>query len=323
MKTVAILSNYINTLVIPPLYIFPHQKLTRMFRDSWIELRRVSIHSFDKEKWVFLDYVDMDKEGNFVTFHEEYRPDVIWNRSWDNWHFYTYNIFEKAWIPIFPSSKVIWIDSDKYEMFLFLEKYQPISLLLKDFFESETSRNKLGEKLVLKPIRSFWWHGIEFYTQQELLENANKYIWLESLYVVQEFKDFSKWIPWLTSNNHDIRLVYIWWKYSHTTMRMPAKWWLKSNVWSGWSKRFLYEQEIPKALFSLGENVLKDLDLSDNSILSIDFWYVLDEDRWYVFEINSSPWVYFCADDEKMANDFYNAYFVDLINFFNTKYFNN
>jgi len=46
-------------------------------------------------------------------------------------------------------------------------------------------------------------------------------------------------------------------------------------------------------LFPLAEDVLRDLDLGNNSILSIDFGYVLDENRWYVFEINSSPGVYF------------------------------
>lgn len=62
---------------------------------------------------------------------------------------------EKAGIPVFPSAKIFAIDGDKYEMSLFLKKYQPKALLLKDFFESETGRKRLQDRVVLKPIRSF------------------------------------------------------------------------------------------------------------------------------------------------------------------------
>lgn len=320
MKKVAILSNYIDTFKFSSSILPAYQELTNFFKKNGIELRRVSMHSFDKQKWVFLDYVDMDENGQFVTFKEEYRPDVIWNRSWD-WQVYAYDLMEKAWIPVFPNSKVFAIDGDKYEMSLFLRKFQPHSILLKDFFESENGRNKFGDKVVLKPIRSFSWHGIEFYTQQELLDNTDKYFWLGSLFIVQDFKDFSKGAPGVTTWIHDIRLVYIWWKYSHATMRTPAEWSLKSNVWSWGSEILLEDSIIPSSIFPLAEEVLKDLDLGYDSMLSIDFGYVADEDRFYVFEINSSPWVYLWSDDKNMSRMFYDKYFTDVIKCINFNYF--
>lgn len=320
MKKVAILSNYVDSFEFSPDALSAYQELTRTFHKHGIELKRVSMHSFDSEAEIFRDYVDMDRDGRFQIFYESYRPDVIWNRSWDG-YVYAYDLMEKAGIPVFPSVKIFAIDGDKYEMSLFLKKYQPKALLLKDFFESEKGRARLQDRVVLKPIRSFSWHGIEFYTQQELLENKKRYFWLGSLYIVQEFKDFSKGVPGITSGVHDVRLVYIGGRFSHATMRIPAEWSLKSNVWSGWSEVYLEKEQIPELLFSLTEDVLKDLDLGTNSILSIDFGYVLDEDRWYVFEINSSPGVYFWSPDPEKCRKFYDAYFLDVIKFFQTQYF--
>jgi len=320
MKKVAILSNYKDSFEVSSDVLSAYQELTHVFRKHDIELRRVSMHSFDTEKKLFRDYVDMDDSGQFRIFHESYNPDVIWNRSWDG-YVYAYDLMEKAGISVFPSAKIFAIDGDKYEMSLFLQKYQPKALLLKDFFESKTSREELQNRVVLKPIRSFSWHGIEFYTQQELLNNKEKYFWLGSLYIVQDFKDFSKGIPGLTNGICDIRLVYIGGQFSHATMRIPAAWSLKSNVWSGWSELYLEKRQVPEMLFPLAEDVLRDLDLGNNSILSIDFGYVLDENRWYVFEINSSPGVYFWSSDPEQCRAFYDAYFLDVIHFFKSQYF--
>lgn len=320
MKKVAILSNYIDTFTLSDSKILAYQELTYMFRKHGIDLKRVSFHTFDKETWMFRDYVDMNESGKFQIFNELYKPDVIWNRSWDG-QLYFYNLMEKAGIPVFPSSKVVAIDSDKYEMYLFLWKYQATSALLADFLEHETVQNKLSDKIVIKPIRAFWWRGIEFYTQKELLGNRNKYLGLESLYIVQDFKDFSKGAPWIAEGIHDVRLTYIGWKFSHASVRMPAKWSLKSNLHSGWSEKFLEKNEVPEVLFSLAENIINDMELDENNILSIDFWYVLDENMWYLFEINFSPGIYFWSSNPAKSRVFYDAYFIDMINFFNSKYF--
>lgn len=81
MKKVAILSNYIDSFEFSPEALAAYQELTNTFRKHGIDLRRVSMHSFDKDTGTFCDYVDMDADGQFQIFHESYRPDVIWNRS--------------------------------------------------------------------------------------------------------------------------------------------------------------------------------------------------------------------------------------------------
>lgn len=91
MKKIAILSNYKDSFEVSSDVIPAYRELTYIFRKHDIELRRVSMHSFDAEKNIFRDYVDMDDNGKFRIFYEPYWPEVIWNRSWDG-YVYAYNL---------------------------------------------------------------------------------------------------------------------------------------------------------------------------------------------------------------------------------------
>lgn len=102
-------------------------------------------------------------------------------------------------MPVFPSRKLVTIANDKYEMYLFLKNYQPETTLLKMFFSSESLRKNFPEQLAIKPIRSNSGKGIEFFTKDELIANKERFEGLGSLYIVQEFKDFSKGFPGLVT----------------------------------------------------------------------------------------------------------------------------
>ncbi len=314
MKKVAILTNYRDTYLISDTLKLAFIELTRVFRDHGLDLKRVSIHSFDAENKRFLDYVDLDSGGEFKIFYEPFTPDIIWNRSEDNF------LYSSALLgdifPIFPSLKLISIASDKYETSLFLKKYQPHTLLLKDFLRSELPRENLSDRVVLKPIRSSSGKWITFPQKVELLKSKLDYVGLEWLYIVQEFKDFSRGIPWLVNWIHDVRLVYIGWFFSHSTIRTPAKWSMKSNVGSGGSESFLAKERVPRELFVLAEDVLRLLDIGTNNILSIDFWYVEDEKKWYVFEINHTPGVFFWDMGSELHQWFLETFFSDIANYF-------
>jgi len=315
MKKIAILANYRNSFSIAEEKKFSYSELTRIFREHWLDPRRVSIHSFDQEKWIFTDYVDVDEEGEFKVFHDEYKPDIIWNRS-NEGQLYFHTILRKSGYDIFPSSYISSIAWDKYEMYCFLKEFQPYTLLLKDFFTYPELRKNLSDRVVLKPIRSNSGKWILFPTQTELLEKKASYEGLESLFIVQEFLDFHEWVPWLVEGIHDVRLVYIGWKYSHATLRQPKKWWLKSNVWDGWIEKLLSKQQVPNMLLSIGDKIISKLSIEDNNIFSLDFGYVSSSGRWFLFELNQSPWIYLISEDQDEVNLFHQTYFWDLARYF-------
>jgi glutathione synthase/RimK-type ligase-like ATP-grasp enzyme len=309
MKKIAILSNYRDTFSVTEEKKFSYSELTRIFRENWLDLRRVSIHSFDQDKWVFTDYVDIDDNWEFKIFHEEYKPEIVWNRS-SEWLLYNHTLLKKFDYKIFPSSYLSTIASDKYEMYCFLKEFQPYTLLLKDFFVYPELRKKLSDRVVLKPIRSNSGKWIVFPTQTELLEKKQSYEGLESLFIVQEFLDFHEWVPWLVEWIHDVRLVYIGWKYSHATIRQPGFGWM--HVSWNWREIMLEDMCIPPELIKFANDIVVKLSISEEVIFSLDFGYSLSNYKWFLFELNHSPWVDFLSNDKIQMQVFHQAYFGDL-----------
>ncbi len=87
-------------------------------------------------------------------FYQTYKPEIVWNRSPSEGKLFAHEQIEKAGIHVFPSIRLTTIGSDKYEMYMYFQKYQPYSLLLKDFFFYSELREKCTDTVVLKPIRS-------------------------------------------------------------------------------------------------------------------------------------------------------------------------
>jgi glutathione synthase/RimK-type ligase-like ATP-grasp enzyme len=319
MKKIAILSNYQNSFSFSREQKFAYSELTRIFRENWLDLRRVSMHSFDRARWEFTDYIDIGIDGEFKIFHKEYRPDIVWNRSSEMTTFADC-ILREANIRFLSSSKLTSIESDKYEMYCFLKEFQPYTLLLKDFFTYPELRKNLSDRVVLKPIRSNSGKWILFPSQTELLEKKASYEGLESLFIVQEFLDFHEWVPWLVEGIHDVRLVYIGWKYSHATLRTPAKGSLKSNVWSGWVQVFLKDDLVPDILFEQAENAMNELGVNpEEDIISFDFWYVVSKNQWYLIEINVPPGLTMGEWRGELYQWFTQTYFPNLAHFFKSQ----
>jgi glutathione synthase/RimK-type ligase-like ATP-grasp enzyme len=200
------------------------------------------------------------------------------------------------------SQKVSIISNDKYENFLFLKKHQPKTYLLKTFFY-EHKKIHLYSKIVIKPIRASWGKWIELTTTEELMKNRDKFIGLEELFIVQEFKDFSKGYPWIVDWNHDIRLMFAGKNIIETTLRIPEKWNFKSNIWSWWTQSTLSKKLLPKELLNLSKKIYKELDLQWDDILSMDFAYCTIEKKRYLIEINAYPGTRYYQTDQKSLLD--------------------
>ncbi|MDD5769880.1 MAG: ATP-grasp domain-containing protein, partial [Candidatus Gracilibacteria bacterium] len=264
----------------------------------------------DKEKQCFTQYIDLDKNGNVIYINEDIKPDIIWFR-YSSGIVFNSELFSN--FTQVPSLKIISIAKNKYDMYLFLKDFTPKSYLLEDFFKKDVFES-FQEKLVLKPIDGNSGKGIEFLSKNELLEKKESLIGLEKLFIVQEFKDFSKGYDEKISGIHDVRLVFVGGKFSFSVVRNPASGSLKSNIGSGGSQFSLSKEEIPSELFETAKKALERLGVGSKDIISVDFAYCQDESKWYILEINFSPGIYFPEKDLK----FQNKYFNDLANFFNS-----
>jgi len=263
------------------------------FGKNNIELTRVSINKINNNN-EFTEYNIISNWGN-KTIKRIYKPDIIRSRRW----IWTFHKYEKLWInyDINPSMKISIISNDKYETYLFLKKYQPKTILLSSFL-SKKNKELLGDSVVIKPIRANWWKWIELTTPNSLYENRDKFLWLEELYIVQEFKDFSSWYKWIVKWCHDIRLMFAWKNIIEATLRIPKEWGFKSNIWSWWKQKPLKKELLPKELLALSKKIYKELNLKWDDIMSMDFAYCWKENKWYLIEINASPWTRYYQEDK-------------------------
>lgn len=309
MITLAILSNYIDEFHIDSKYLPAFLELGKAIEKRGIRVIRVSIYSYDRENANFRDYITLEPDGTFRKHHESIKPDIIWVRSEDAL-LSSYTLLEEHF-RVFPSKKIALLASNKYEQSVLLKEFQPKTALLHLFFSNPSIASSFGERIVLKPVQSSSGKGIEFFGKDELLSKKDAYYWLGYLYIVQEFIDFSGWCEGIAEGIHDVRLVYIGGNLSHSTLRQPKAGSLKSNVWAWWTEQFLSLDRIPGEVIQLADAIIHRLGIDEKNIFSLDFWYAREQHRWYLFEINHSPWVFL----EDLLDCFRETYAKNVANF--------
>ncbi len=264
-----------------------------------IELVRVSINHFSSKRKSFDEYAIFDAHGKAKTIKKEFIPDIIRSRRWA---FVTYKYDVLQDFSTVPSQKISTMSNDKFEIYKFAYKHQPLSCLLSTFFAKASLQEQFSDKILLKPIRANWGKWIVLTTPQDIIWKKDEYIWLEELFIVQEFKDFSKWYPWICTWIHDIRLMFAWKKIIETTLRTPKTWDFRSNIWSWWQQVPLPWDSLPKELLSLARKIYRSMNLSGNDIMSMDFSYCNPEKKRYLLEINASPGTrYYQTDKQKLS----------------------
>ena len=267
------------------------------FHKNNISLVRISMNKFNEKQQCFIEYNTLASTWKNITIKKKYTPDVIRNRK----SIAIRHKYEtcKNFL-IVPSEKIAVLGNDKFENYKFTEKYQPFTVLLSSFFCNTTIQKTFKNKIVVKPIRANWGKWIILTTVPELLKKRKKYHWLEELYIVQQFKDFSKGYPWICTGNHDVRFMFAGNKIIEITLRIPKKWDFRSNLWSGGTQKNLQKNRIPKELFSLSKKIYKELHLDGKDILSMDFAYCKKDKQRYLLEINASPGTWFYQTDKKI-----------------------
>lgn len=256
------------------------------FKQHGINLARCSFHNYNGEKKCFNWYDKVTIKWVHKHINKPFYPDIIWNRK-NSWTAYKYDLLASHTIT--PCKKIADIWNDKYENYLFLKEYQPTTFLLSTFFRNKDAQTILWDKIVVKPIRSNWWRWILLTDIPALIKDRQHYLWLEDLYIVQSFKDFSWWYLWLVEWNHDIRCMFAWKNIIETTLRIPKKWDFRSNIGSWWKQKFISNSKIPPLLKHIIHDIYTRLNIQDTNIFSMDFAYCKKENKRYLLEINTSP----------------------------------
>lgn len=271
--------------------------MQELFRKNDIELVRVSINKYNKIKEEFTEYSYYDTKGEIKTIKKQYKPDIIRNRK-GSCTTYKYALLKS--FSIVPSERIAALANDKYETYMFLKKYQPKTFLLGSILKNSSIQEKHTWPMVIKPIRASGGNWIELRTIQALVNEREKYIGVEELFIVQEFKDFSQGYPGIVEWNHDVRFMFAGKKIIEITLRIPAQGNFKSNIWS-WGSQFpLSKKDVPLKLIHLAKKIYKEIAPEQKEIFSIDFAFCAAENKRYVLEINASPGTRYYQTDKKI-----------------------
>lgn len=279
------------------------------FLKKWIKLVVVNINYLNIDLWVFTRY--KSQEWLFDIVYEEIMPEIIWARTTKDYIWYLTVLEWKT--KIFPSNLVIKLASDKRSTYRYLKEYQPRTILLSEALDDISVLDDMWEKYVLKPRNWFWGDWITMISKDDLYELTDNLNSTE--YVLQEVCDFSWWYEGIASWNHDLRLVYIWWKLSYSEIRTNDND-FRVNVSQWWVATFVDISEIPNALKKIANSCVMKLWWSASWVVWIDFWYDCNESRWVLIEINYSPW--FISEELHSNRDSIDLAFNQYANYFNS-----
>ncbi len=316
MKKAAILTSYQREYPKYDFYFESEKKLIQEFNDQGVELHYVSPHYYNEQKGEFSEHV-LVWEDDMEIINEPYQPDILRVRT-SQWLQHMDHMFAYAPFKTVPSMRLKHIESNKYEVYQFLAEFQPKTTLLTTFYCYKRMQQEFGKKVVVKPVGGTWWYGINFYTQKELKspEVYSSYKWTETFHIVQEFKNFTWWYPWLVEGNHDVRIVFKGRKPFMNYIRQPKKWSLKSNI-AWWGSQFsIPMKDLPKELLVMSKQIQKKIWIKEEDIYTCDFAWCSTDKKPYLIEINSAPGIRFPEKDKKYRSKFYKdiaKYFVKLI----------
>jgi len=305
MKNIAILTAYQREYLKYDFYFESEQLLRKIFNNNDLEIHYVSPHYYDIESKEFTQHVMIGEEDMHII-NEAYKPDLLRVRMGQALY-HLDELFADADFLTTPSMRLKHIDADKYQMYRYLWDLQPKSTLLGTYYFYPWLQAEFNNKVVVKPISGSGWYGINFYTREQLwsMEVFNKYSWTESLHMVQNYQNFSGGAPGITDGNHDLRVVFLGRNPSFSMVRVPKKWSLKSNIAAWWNQFSIPIDKIPQDVIALCMEAQERLWIQEPDLYSLDFAYCSKDEKWYLIEMNSSPWIRFPKDDIQYQLQFF------------------
>lgn len=253
----------------------------KFFNARWIELVLIDMNSFDIDTWKFLRY--KSQFWDFEIIEEPIAPWLIRVRT-SKEHMWNMALLERNF-KLFPSPKTISITIDKWNSYKYFSEYHPKTEILEKFCDNWISA--LDKKYILKPRFWLWWEWVKKVLWKDILKlPLENMIWK---YIVQELCDFSWGIPWITRWNHDLRLVFIWWKLSYVKLRTNSND-FRVNISKWWSSSLLQKEDVPQSLLDIAMKCLYKLWWWIASAVWFDFGYDSKRLKWILIEVNYSSW---------------------------------
>ena len=304
MKKILILSidtNFENSLSdkIRPFYEY----LSKTWEENNVQFYRSSVYEYNSKLRLF--HRVQKYEGNSWRIETNIKPDLIWYKS--NAINYLTRKIENDFIFI-NNSLFTQLANNKFITSQIFSEESPKTLILN---QENLKSFKKDEEVIIKPDGGSGWQWVE----KLLLRDINdKKIKESQWYIIQELIDCSGGISSIVDWIHDIRFfIYGNNLGNEVVLRTPPKDDFRCNISQGWESKNFSIEKLPSDLKSFVTSIHKKIIMEFWPLFwSIDV--VRANNRYYLIEFNSSPWVNLHPIETPRMK----SYHLDIIDLFKT-----
>lgn len=288
-------------------YQYSYEYFYDVCRESGIRMYRASYQWYDNERNIFKHaWVYEGKGGNWEKVND-ITPDLVYDKTKSRMEVYYKKELIARHYPFLNDLNFTKIVDDKLVTSLIFPEWSKKSRLVKSKSELLEIASKLEtSKIVIKPVSDSGGNGVHILEKSQLADFT-----MSGENIVQEFIDSSKGVPGVSSNRHDLRLVFVGDKNVYSYIREPKEGSYLANLAQGGKLIIVPKEKLPKSLEPIIERYTQAFDSFPDRICAVDFMF--DENgRPWIVELNSMPGLFFTPEEKPKMMEMY----AELLNLF-------
>lgn len=238
-------------------------------------------------------YVFID--GEFSKVNDEIDLDLVYAKGSDiefDWHAH-----------IVSDPRLNAVCSDKLEMYKVFPHLFPKTIPAHNVEELKHAIAEVpGDRIVIKPLEGFGGDGVFIGKKEDAVSEQHIFP-----IIVQEFIDTSGGIEDVTDGLHDYRIIMMDGDIFRTTVRVPAKGKMLSNVAQGGTLKLVWPEDRPIGAEQLVWEVDRHFRPYKHRLYSIDC--ARDRSgRWRLIELNDQPGLLFVDELGDRADEYFGSF---------------
>jgi glutathione synthase/RimK-type ligase-like ATP-grasp enzyme len=282
-------------------YQYSYEYFYSICKENGIQMYRASYEWYDYRKNVFkYAWVFEDKNAKWRRV-KNIKPDLVYDKTVARQEvYYKKELIGKKYLFI-NNPEFTQIIDNKFITGLLFDKWSKLSWLVNNTEELKKILHQIEtDKVVLKPLSSSGGKGIQILKKNSVLKKAV----LNQTYLAQDFIDSSRGVPGVSSNLHDLRLVFINDKLIYAYIREPKKGSYLANLAQGGKLKIISPGELPKSIKPIIKYANKLFETFNPRVFSIDFMFDEKRKPWVV-ELNSMPGLFFTPEEKSSMTKMY------------------
>ena len=266
-----------------------------------IQMYRASYEWYDYKNHIFKHAWIFEGKGGKWKKVSDIKPDLVYDKTKARMEVYYKKELIGEKYPFINDLNFTQLIDDKLIVSLLFPEWSKKNWVIKNKEDLKKFLPFIKTKLVvLKPVLESGGKGIQILKKEEALKKAV----IDRPYLLQEFIDSSRGVPGVSTNTHDLRLVFINDTIIYSYIREPKKGSYLANLAQGGSLMIVPKNKLPKSLAPIIKYANELFKTFNPRVYSIDFMFDEKKRPWIV-ELNSMPGLFFTPEEKPYMIEMY------------------